>query len=418
MRNLIRRGRIWYFKKMVDGRLKPVSLATEDVELAKAKRNALEADALKGEWEKVQGPRALRPGTLADVFGVYELAGGLTGKPLRANMSSLLMLCRVGLGQPGLEAKDVPLDWLTRRLVRNYQDRLRKQYEEERDAEGRELDEKGKRMARDRADRTSKSTFNQAKSLFARKRDLIGRYREAGINVPACVEEFATAGAVGKMTSKVYFPPSDAILRETFERIEELRESECAELEAAYFLFWGALATGCRRNELADMRVADLVELDGRLWVGAGLGKDGMPIRIPVIDWEVRPAGGNGMPGPPGTPAARLRELLEAAQAAKREYLFAGGKTERYDELPDRLNAWMRSLGWADEKVLHALRAYIGCKIYARNPRLAQLYLRHKSIATTEKFYGHFLTLNGAFEFESEKVAPVLAVVQASGQAA
>jgi hypothetical protein len=75
-------------------------------------------------------------------------------------------------------------------------------------------------------------------------------------------------------------------------------------------------------------------------------------------------------------------------------------------------------IGWKDEKKLHGLRAYIGGKIYTKNPRLAQLYLRHKSIKTTEDFYSHFLTLQGAFDFSLVPSAPPVAVVQTSGLAA
>jgi integrase len=314
----------------------------------------------------------------------------------------MLHLVRVGLGDITLKEADVRLDRITKRLLRDYQDKERARYEAEATATaGENNEEKERRMARDRADRTTKSTFNQAKSIFSRKRELVDRYRDAGIVVPDCVKEFAATSATGKMSTKRYFPPSDEMMKETFLKIEELRNVD----PEAYCLFWTALGTGCRRNELADMRIEDLVELNGRLWVGAGLGKDGEQIQIPVISSPVHPANAR-------TPASVIQEarLERATASGTSAYLFLGDKTERYDTMPDRLNAWLKRMGWLDEKKLHGLRAYIGCKLYVKNPRLAQAYLRHKSIATTEKFYAGFLRLHGAFNFEDD-TEPAMAVL-------
>lgn len=399
MRNLLRRGRIWYFKKMVEGKVLPVSLNTDDVELAKAKRNLMERQAMDKEWDKIKGPRS-KVGTLEKVFEQFKKAGGITEKALGAYVISMMTVCRIGLDDEKLQPADVKLDKLTPKLVRDYQDKVRAQYEL---AAG--LDEKAKRIARDRADRTSKSTIGQAKCIFGKKRQLIDRYKESGIAVPDCVEEFRTAGAVGEMTTKVYFPASDAVVKETFAQLPALREVD----PEAWLIFWLALGTGCRRNELADMKVSDMIEIDGRLWVGAGLGKDGKPIHIPVIDWPVRPEHTI-------TPAQVLKEALarRRTEAGADAFILQGSFTERYDEMPDRLNAWMQRMGWNDEKKLHALRAFIGCKLYAKNPRLAQLYLRHKSIATTENYYAHFLALHGAFDFLPVVLQPP--AVQASGR--
>ena len=404
-RNLMLRGRTFYYKTMVEGRVKMVSLNTDDLELAKTKRNLLEQKAAANELEEIKGPRAQgQPATLQQVFDEWQKIGGVTHKTLNAVPSMMMRVVRVGLGKESLAADQVRLTELTRKLVRDYQDAVRNTYEKDAGTQ-----EKARRLARDLADRTSKSTFNQAKTLFCRRRQLVERYREAGLTIPGTVADFCEAGAVGKMTSKVYFPPSDAILAETFQRIEELGESGAPELEEAYAMFWAALATGCRRNEIADMKCSDLVELDGRLWVGAGLGKDGQPIRIPVINWPVHPANAR-------TPESVIRTRMEARKKENgaEATLIRGHMTDRYDNTADTLNAWMARLGWRDEKKLHGLRAYIGSKLYARNPRLAQLYLRHKSIATTEKFYSHFLALNGAFEFDQAAPAqttPALAVL-------
>lgn len=402
MRNLIRRGRKWYFKKMVNGKRRPISLDTEDVELAKAKRNAMEQAALNEEWEKIKGPRAeckANATTLAEIFPVYERLAGIKAHSVRANKSSLLCIVRRGLGKPELQAEDIRLEVLTKRLARDYQEALRASYEAEAGK-----DEKARRMARDRADRTSKSTFGQGASIFGAERELVERYRENGIHIPECVLEFRSAKLAGKMGSKEYFPASDEVLRATFEQVEKLRTSEAPAMMEAYYMFWAALATGCRRNELADMKIGDVVELEGRLWIGAGLGKDGNQIRIPCINWQVHPAAAR-------MPDQVLRELKQRAASRNEDagYLFPGPQHDRHRLIPDLLNGWMESLGWKDEKKLHALRAYIGSKIFSTQPRLAQLYLRHKSVTTTETFYSHFATLHGALDF-----GPALAVMPAA----
>jgi Phage integrase family. len=400
LRNLIKRGRVWYWKKMVDGSVKLISLETEDLELAKARRNAKENELTNTALAKIAGARSTA-GTLQQVFEHYRKVGGLTHKSLEGNISMMMRVVRVGLGKETIEPEDVRLDVLTPKLVRDYQDAVRAEYEA---AAGK--NEKERRIARDSADRTTRSVFNQAKSIFCRSRQMIERYREAGISVPKCVEEFRATQAVGTMTSKIYFPASDEVLKTTFTKIDELKASD----PDAYNLFWCSLATGARRGEVADMKVADMVELDGHLWVGAGLGKDGQPIQIPVINWPVHPDCAT-------IPADVVRELMLKRKEEKSEQLLAGHRTERYDWAGDRLNAWLASMGWRDEKKLHAVRSYIGCKIFARNPRLAQLYLRHKSITTTENFYSQHLKLRDVLTLSPE-IAPPIAAVQASGPVA
>jgi integrase len=408
LRNLIKRGDVWYFKMMSEGKCRQVSLGTPDLELAIAKRNQMEDAALAKEWDKVKGVQA-PAGSVAEVLERFRQIGGATERTIGAYASSLMTVIRVGLGKPDLEPEDCKLTLLTRKLVRDYQDAVRSAYEQEASVksatEGRANVEKERRMARDRADRTSKSTFNQAKCVFAPKRDLIERYREAGISVPDSVKEFCAAGAVGKMSSKQYFPPSAEQLAQTFREVENLRGVD----PEAFNLFWVALATGCRRNELADMRVGDIQEIEGRLWVSAGLGKDGEQIRVPVINWPVHPASAR-------VPADVVREILTERKEPT-AFLFLGNVTARYDEMPDRLNAWLKRMGWNDEKKLHGLRSFIGCKLYVKNPRLAQLYLRHKSIATTEKYYSAFLRLQDAFKFD-EDLGPALRVLPAAELAA
>jgi hypothetical protein len=47
----------------------------------------------------------------------------------------------------------------------------------------------------------------------------------------------------------------------------------------------------------------------------------------------------------------------------------------------------MRDQGWRTQKTLHELRAYVGSLIYKKDHEAARLFMRHKSIHVTEKFY-------------------------------
>jgi integrase len=394
MRNLMNRNGVWYFKKMINGKVSPVSLGTSDLALAKAKRDENEGKVTRKEFDKIRGVRA-HSATVGDVVKLFTKCGGITDKAIKGNKSALKTICRIALGKD--HPDDVSLDELTRKTARDYQDKVRATYEA---AAG--PNEKDRRMARDRADRTTKSTLRQARSMFCKRRDLTERYREAGLIIPEGVFDFCAYKGVGTMTSKVYFPPSDAILLQTFTKVEELRTGvgeEPADIDA-YALFWTALGTGCRRSEVLDMKRGDFIEIEGRLWIGAGLGKDGKMIQIPVINWPVHPSSNV-------IPEQVIREALARAKNEGRETLFPGKLWERTERLARRLNDWLTTVGWRDEKKLHALRAFIGSKIYSQKPRMAQIYLRHKSIATTEKFYSHFVSLEGVFDLMPTNVVPM-----------
>lgn len=388
MRNLMNRNGTWYFKKMLNGRVNPVSLGTTDLALAKAKRDQMERAAADGELEKIKGVRS-KSATLKEVFDQYTNYGGLTRKTIEGNKCALMTVLREGVGKVR-PVEEISLDELTRNLARDYQRNVRAKYEAA--AAG----EKARRMARDRADRTTKSTLRQAKSLFCKQRGLVELYKDQGLMIPETVAEFCEYKAQGTMATKLYFPVSDEILRATFTKIEELRGKD----QEVYDLFWLALGTGCRRGEAVDMTTADLVDLNGALWVGAGLGKDGKQIQIPVINWPVHEAS-------KVVPVMVVREAIARAKAAGREQLFSGKQWERVEILARRLNEWLGAIGWQDEKKMHALRAFIGSKIYSQKPLIAQRYLRHKSIATTEKFYSHFLSLEGVLEMMPANVVPM-----------
>lgn len=379
---------------MIKGEVLFVSLNTEDVTLAKAKRDVKERELVSGELAKIREEK--RAANLAEIFAAYDAIGGLTAKTLRSCKGALLSMVKNVRGDDALKPADVCLSEITDKLVRDYQDVQRRKYEL---AAGENA--KAQREARDRADRTTKSMVNQAQSVFASRRQLVERYREKGLVVPDCVIKFRDAHAQGSNATKVYFPPADTVVAATFRDIEELKETD----QPVYELFWAALATGGRRNEVVDLKVAHFMELNQQLWVNGGLGKDGRQIQIPVINWPVHAMSTT-------VPAEVVKAMIARRQGQGEEYLFSGTPHDRHDLLPRRLNTWLEAHGWCDEKKMHALRAYIGSYLFRQNPRLAQRYLRHKSLRTTEDFYTHFLALEGVTTFQ------VVQPVQTGGQPA
>jgi hypothetical protein len=178
LRNLLRRGRKWYWKKMINGKVQPLSLGTDDLELAKARRDKLERNRRRRTC-RICAARDRAPERWQGHLPKYEALGGLMHKTIRANISSMMTVWKVALGKEQLDPADVRLDAFSPRMVRDYQDNLRRRYEL---AAG--TDEKERRMARDKADRTSKSTIGQAQSIFCKRRQFIERYREAWRGYP------------------------------------------------------------------------------------------------------------------------------------------------------------------------------------------------------------------------------------------
>lgn len=389
LRNLIRRGRVWYWKCMVAGQMHVESLKTDNLVLAEAKRAVKEQQLVAGELAKLREVK--QAGMLAEVFRVYDQLGGISDKAVYGNKRALLNFIWTITGDDTLLPEQISLALITKKGVRDYQDKFRKRYEE---AAGPKADDRAD--ARDKADRSSASLISQAQSLFAKRRELVDRYREAGIIVPACVLEFASAKTVGSNATKFYFPPSDAALRATFTAIEAQRTTD----PALYELFWCNLATGARKGELTDLQPEHFVVINDRLWLNGGRGKDGKVIQIPVINFPVHTAS-------PVVPADIVTAMIKRTEPG--QYLFGGSDNARRDKLPRRLNEWLAAHGWQDQKKIHALRGYVGSMLYVNDPRLAQKYLRHKSRQTTEAYYTHFTELEGVTRLQV--VAPVQAPV-------
>jgi integrase len=254
----------------------------------------------------------------------------------------------------GEEWKKISLDHVNELLVVKFQNAMIDEYRK--DAE---KNEPAQRQATELAKRSSKSIINQARSFFNKDKSLVKLYTEAGLYIPPCVTEFMTVKVQGKIDKGEYLAPPDSVVQAAFTEIGKvaLRDPN------VFIAFWFATGAGLRRGEIRQCRWEYLVERNGITWISGGIGKDGKTIEVPM-----------------------QKTALEAlAPFRKAEGRIMG--TEMGLEFAKRLNSWMKFQGWNTEKKMHELRAYVGSLIYQQSPLACMRFMRHKSIAITEKFY-------------------------------
>lgn len=380
----------WYPAFCIKGQRPRMSLDTSDPTTAIHRATQKLILPLKGKrWQEVDNlTRSTKSSLLSEIIPhYYRLYLGAPASA-RNSVAMLLNMFRHVRGLPRgtrIDPATISLTEITTLLLTQYQSAVVATYK----AEAARLhpgDDKALREAQERALRSSRSGYIQARGLFLA--DLLTEYEAAGLHIPPCIREFATARAKGKNTRDHYSPPDDATVKRTFEEVEKLREAD----PECYQLFWLSLSTGMRRNESAHAKCAHFIDRDGRLWVYGGIGKDGRTIEIPVLRNEIFKDLTTIDPEP------LLRTWLAQARAKGSEYFMAGELRNRYDTVPARLNLWLETQGWHDEKKLHALRAVVGSRLYMRDPHFARRYMRHKSLTTTEDNYSHFARFSQGVE--------------------
>jgi integrase len=336
----------------------------QEVAVTKAKRFI---DAVRAEkWDvanqllsrkpkEAQGPQ---PSTIGEVFALYPSLARIADRSARNNVLAMRIVIEGGTGQ-SLDPKTFTLDGLTADLVDRYQKSVIDRYVREATPKT----DNGKREARDRASRTSRSYVGQARSLFNGRLRLPEEYAKAGIILPQSIDGFMTCRLFGRSTKREYLAPPDSVLQSAFQEIEKLREVD----SNSFLGFWFAVGAGLRRKEIQHLRWEHVIERDGAIWVSGGLGKDGEQIEVPM-----------------------QKRAVDAIDPLRKEEGFA--LSERSLEWARRLNGWMKEQGWQTEKKMHELRAYVGSMLYAKSPVAAMRFMRHKSIRITEQFYVRYGT--------------------------
>jgi integrase len=219
------------------------------------------------------------------------------------------------------------------------------------------------REARERALRSSRSVVNQARAVFKRDKPLRNKYAERKIILPQCVDDFLTCPLLGKKIKKEYLAPASEVVEAAFADIDKFLKLD----PNIWLAFWLAVGAGLRRGEIRAVRWEHVIQRGEAMWISGGIGKDGEKIEVPI--------------------QARAWEQLKTMRRESGPILI-----ERGLSWARRINFWMKSLGWNTQKKLHELRAYIGSLIYQKNPVAAMKFMRHKSIAITEKYYCRYGT--------------------------
>lgn len=308
-------------------------------------------------WEEMERIKVRhRASSLGKVLEVYRKIHGIKARSARNNELAILLIVRRCLGKD-FDPRLISLTYLEKSLPYRFQDITAADY-----CAGL-TDDGALREARERAFRSSRSTLNQARSLFSRRpeHDLIERYKQAGLHIPDCVKDFMTVKLRGKLVKSDYHPPGDDVIQKTFDRITEVERFDLNLFKA----FWLDVGAGLRRSEIGRVDWSHCIERDGFVWISGGIGKDGERIEVPIQD--------------------RAWSALKIHRKP-RGPIIEGEKLE----WSKRLNNWMRCLGWETEKKMHELRAYVGSLIYQKDPLAAKKFMRHKTIAVTELFYVHY----------------------------
>jgi integrase len=292
---------------------------------------------------------------LEEVFALYRKHATASKATVRQNIHAVELLLARFHEEP---AGRLRLDVLTEGLPAKFQAAFVAERGEDREARARAL-------------RSSASLFNQAKSLFARA--LLPVYRDAGLVIPPSIESFCRA-RVNKGRGQARQAASDSVVQATFERIHALKEADPEVFKA----FWLVAGAGLRKGELGRLTWGQLRQVDGRWAVGGGIGKDGQPILVFLQERAVKALGLN----------SSRRKAAEGGQDAHHTFL-RGSAHERGDQVPRRLNAFLRGCGWSNRKAMHDLRAWVGSKLFEADPGAAQVFLRHKDLTTTQKSYTH-----------------------------
>jgi integrase len=343
-----------YYIRLQRGKKRYKQSLETSIQLPAVDRAKLYIDSIfEQKWEIIAQVKARHHvATLEQVLEIYRRSHGIARRSAMNNELAMLSIFkRTRSKEP--DPKLIRLDAVNKNLAIEYQDLTAAEYCKSQE------DAAAYREARDRAYRSSRSTINQARSIFSRRadNDMIARYKEAGLVIPECVINFLEVRLRGRPTKREYNQPDDAVIEETFKKIEQFAEDD----PDVYRAFWLAVGAGLRRGEIQRVRWEHFVARDGIMWISGGIGKDGQQIEVPIQDkaWK------------------KLESKEKTGFVLRTRHLWWA----------KRLNAWMRGLGWNTEKKMHELRSYVGSLIYRKSPQAAMKFMRHKSIKVTEEYY-------------------------------
>jgi integrase len=233
-----------------------------------------------------------------------------------------------------------------------------------------------------RAKVSGASVMRQAKGIFTKH--LLEYYRIEGkleLDMKA-ISAFKSGASFQGAFKNEYNPPDDATIARTFEALESSRDTH----PDRYITCWLALGLGLRKGEIAGVRSDWFVTVDGLpcLELRAVIQRDGTESE----------ATKNGQIAPRIQVVNGAWEKLEPRIKALPQggHLISGDEVYRRDGNFREINRWLRAMGWQTQKAIHEMRAYAGCQVIMRDGIYkASQWMRHSSVAVTQKYYGRYL---------------------------
>lgn len=402
LKNLMRRDGIWYFRKFVkgkqefNGRKTPFSLETRDLEVAKAKRDAILKAANGAEVDRVLNRTSKPAATLGEIFKAYRAAPTVHANPdtRERNIADLERMVQTVKGD-AFDVENASCEILTKQLVKEWQqarqgiiatafagELTKEQIAAEAPATRRMLERlKSDLAAVEAAKRSLNSLLTHVQSLFsAEARDDYG-----ALYLPPNIEEFATALPVAARKAEEPVQLSDQFVSGLLAAIAGLLETDPGAWVAFQLMTWG----GLRNKEVFHARAAWLEPVTA-----------GIPPAITSYRLSMKPTKdflpkGNSravlVPKDIAEAILALQPAKDPATGEQDDHLVpAAHQTDRQDAAYRRLNIWLKAQGVNEEagKLAYRLRKYFLAKVAEQQGIMfAQAAGGHSSRRTTEEHY-------------------------------
>lgn len=365
VRFLLLRNHTWYFKKRVNGKPMQVSLATEDLELAKVKRDQILKQLANDEANRIRGPRT-KTGTIGDALtkyteGIRKLADRIEPATVASNANTTRSFFRWALGKDGernltVDVEKLSTDTLTPAMVAKFKENYL-------------ASAAGDREAMESRRRGAASILRHTRSVFAEK--CMPLYRDL---ILPDMKEFRGACQM-RFEQRVHLPIAADRLAEMHQAIEKVKETN-PDLWLVHFLH---KVTGLRNDELCQARVEWFNRAPwGQLYLSV--------LTRPYFE----PKGSSGHVPLHSSVAAVLAPIVSGRKAE--DFLIApkATKTTR-EELVDREHAdWIRQFLPRDKyaKAGYELRRWAAQKMEEKYGKdAAEAFLRHSPKTVAERHY-------------------------------